>query len=319
MGSGGLASDRCVMGFRDFVTPAEQSTNAERLTQTGLHRKLVSVVIPTHNRSALLRRAIESVRRQTYSECEIIVVDDASPDDTQEVVADIPDVRIRYVRHTCNKGGSAARNTGIECARGQYIAFLDDDDEWVANKLELQILALGDADAILCAAALNGKNFVKRKPKEYVELRDLRKGTVASGGTGALLARAEVFQRVKFDETLQRCQDWDVFIRIAQSFSIRYLNAPLVKYNEGDHPRISNALIGLSGPEIEKRARILVKHRSFFGSRWFRYHLSGFLLYGLRHRAQPWRQILYAVKTCGISAVVRTLVGRSWQRISTGL
>lgn len=290
----------------------------ERNHTTTALQPLVSVIIPTHNRSVLLERAVKSVRQQTYTRLEIIVVDDASTDDTAEVVKLISDSRIRYIRHVSNRGGSAARNTGIEIAQGKYIAFLDDDDEWVSEKIEIQLSALDDADAVLCSATLNGRSFAKRRAKEFVQLSDLRSGTFAAGGTGALLARAEVFKSLRFDETLLRCQDWDLFIRIAQSHRIRYLNVPLVKYNEGGHPRISNALVNLTGPDIERRARILAKHRKFFGPRWYKYHLSGFLLYGLRHRGQPWRQLIYALKTCGVLAVGRTLAVRGWQRLSTG-
>lgn len=96
----------------------------------------VSVVIPTYNRAHLVGRAIQSVLNQTYQDFEIIVVDDGSTDNTEEVVKSFNDPRIRYIRHDQNRGGSAARNTGIKMARGEYIAFQDSDDEWLPEKLE---------------------------------------------------------------------------------------------------------------------------------------------------------------------------------------
>jgi len=279
----------------------------------------VSIVIPTFNRAALLTRALASVRRQTHCDWEAIVVDDGSADATAAAVAGFDDRRIRYLRHAANRGGSAARNTGIRAARGDFIAFLDDDDEWVDEKLEEQLRALGDADAIVCTATLNGKAFLKHRPKDHLDLRDLRKGTFVAGGTGTLLARAHVFNDIGFDEQLPRGQDWDVFIRIAQGYRVRYLNKPLVKYNEGEHARISNALIDIPASEIEKRAHILIKHREFFGPRWFNRHLCGFLLYGIRHRRERWRHLAYTVRKCGAVAVTRTLVERAWQKYSTGL
>ncbi len=100
----------------------------------------VSVIIPTYNRANLVSRAIKSVLNQTYQDFEIIVVDDCSEDNTEEIVKSFNDSRIRYIKHKKNKGGSAARNTGIKRARGKYIAFLDDDDEWLPSKLEKQIM-----------------------------------------------------------------------------------------------------------------------------------------------------------------------------------
>jgi glycosyltransferase involved in cell wall biosynthesis len=99
----------------------------------------VSVVIPTYKRGREVLRAVDSVLRQTFTDFEVIVVDDASPDDTRAVIAAVDDARVRYLAHEKNKGGCAARNTGMTAARGRWIAFLDDDDEWVANKLQKQL------------------------------------------------------------------------------------------------------------------------------------------------------------------------------------
>ena len=95
----------------------------------------VSVIIPTYDRSEFLRTAIASVLAQTLQDFEIIVVDDASADDTQEVVGNLDDGRIRYIRHEINKGVAATRNTGVLNSKGKYIAFLDDDDKWFPEKL----------------------------------------------------------------------------------------------------------------------------------------------------------------------------------------
>lgn len=103
---------------------------------------LVSVVIPIYNRGDLLVRAIDSVLKQSYQNLEIIAIDDCSQEDIAGAIATIQDSRLRYHRHTSNLGGSAARNTGIKMAQGEYIAFLDSDDVWLPNKLELQLKAI---------------------------------------------------------------------------------------------------------------------------------------------------------------------------------
>ena len=113
---------------------------------------MVSVIIPTYNRAHVLPRAIESVLKQTYTELELIVVDDASTDDTAAVMTAITDPRVRYVRKE-HGGAAAARNRGIAEAKGEFIAFQDSDDVWHSDKLEKQLayLQAERADAVFCA------------------------------------------------------------------------------------------------------------------------------------------------------------------------
>lgn len=101
----------------------------------------VSIIIPTYNRAHLIERAIESVLHQTYQDFELIIIDDGSTDNTDDIINKFQkkDDRIIYLKHDRNKGGSAARNTGIKASRGEYIAFLDSDDEWLPEKLEKQM------------------------------------------------------------------------------------------------------------------------------------------------------------------------------------
>src|SRR5262245_47409787 len=96
-------------------------------------RGLVSVLVPTYNRSKLVRRAVESALAQSYRRLEVLVVDDGSSDDTRQVIEGM-DPRVRYIRQA-NAGVSAARNRGIAEARGEFVAFLDSDDEWLPWKL----------------------------------------------------------------------------------------------------------------------------------------------------------------------------------------
>ena len=97
---------------------------------------LVSVVIPTFNRGEMIRKSIDSAISQDFEEREIIVIDDCSTDDTQEIVAEYG-AEVRYIRHSENRGVGAARNTGIAAANGELIAFLDSDDWWLPNKLKV--------------------------------------------------------------------------------------------------------------------------------------------------------------------------------------
>jgi len=99
----------------------------------------VSIVVPTYNRADFLPKAIQSVLNQTYRDWEMIIVDDGSTDNTEEVVKGYKEERIRYIVHKYNLGLSAARNTGIKNSRGKYIALLDSDDEWFPEKISCQI------------------------------------------------------------------------------------------------------------------------------------------------------------------------------------
>src|SRR5262249_34968268 len=105
----------------------------------------VSVVIPTHNRATLLHRAVSSALTQTFSDLEVLIADDASSDATAELMLVIRDPRIKYLRHETKRGVSVARNTAISHASGEYIAFLDDDDEWLPEKLNIQLSHLNSA------------------------------------------------------------------------------------------------------------------------------------------------------------------------------
>ncbi|MFC6974687.1 glycosyltransferase family 2 protein [Halomicroarcula sp. GCM10025709] len=109
---------------------------------TGADRPRVSVVVPTYNRADTVGRAVESALAQTVTDIEVVVVDDGSTDDTAAVVTGIDDERVRYLAHERNRGRSAARNTGIEAARGEYVAFLDSDDRWLPGKLDRQLAEL---------------------------------------------------------------------------------------------------------------------------------------------------------------------------------
>ncbi len=271
------------------------------------NQPLVSVIIPTYNRADLIQRAINSVRNQTYRNLEILVVDDGSLDNTRSVVESIPDSRIRYMRHEKNRGlPAAARNTGIRAARGDFIAFLDDDDEWREDKLARQILVIKNYDAVVCGVLINGRQVAEHRHLE-VSLDDLRDYIPDPSG---LLAKASILKELLFDENLREGEDWDVSIRIAQRFSMGYVQEPLLIYNDGMHQRITNEAKELTDPELEKRAAVLHKHRKLFGERWFNYHLARMLISHIGGRRSKLHSLGYAVSRCGILPVVAVIADK---------
>jgi glycosyltransferase involved in cell wall biosynthesis len=174
---------------------------------------------------------------QSYKDLELIVIDDASTDDTQEIVKKLTDARVRYILHHKNCGAGAARNTGIRAAQGIYVAFQDSDDEWLPQKLERQIQRLKAASpdtAVVYTAFLRHqvdkvvyipKASVKNK-NGYIH-KELIKGNFI--GTPTMLVPKDLLFKVGlFDEKLPRLQDWDLVIRLSKLYQFFYIDEPLV-------------------------------------------------------------------------------------------
>lgn len=196
----------------------------------------VSVIISTYNRAHLLGRAIQSVLDQTYQDLEIIVVDDASTDNTEEIVSGFKDERIQYVRHEENKGGAAARNTGIKIANGDYVGLLDDDDEWLGDKLQKQVDAMeelpdNDWGGTYCGHFHMGHKVTRVEAIKQGNLKkELLKGEVNVGASSTLLFRRHAICEVGlFDEDLARYQDWELLIRFFRRYKLSSVREPLVK------------------------------------------------------------------------------------------
>lgn len=192
---------------------------------------LVSVIIPTYNRAHLIKRSVESVLNQTYKNLELIIVDDGSTDNTKEIIDSINDNRIVYVKQK-NQGACAARNKGIDTAKGKYIAFQDSDDAWLLNKLEIQIQKLkeNNADVVFCKVFSFG-NLLKREIPKYFKEGFLQKETVPLGvSTGTLFGKTEIFLNNKFDIEMPRLQDFELTLRIKKNYSVYCIDKPLLEY-----------------------------------------------------------------------------------------
>lgn len=198
---------------------------------------LVSVILPTYNRAELLKRAIDSVRAQTYENLEILIIDDASSDDTESIVRSYRDARIRYIRHSSNLGGAAARNTGLQLARGHFIAFLDSDDEWVPEKVERHIEVFQtypDYDIVYSAIRQvypDGSFRISYHDGPEGRIYDLLLQRNVVGPTSAFVIRRTCFERVGgFDESLPSAQDYDMWLRLARHYKFKCIREPLVNY-----------------------------------------------------------------------------------------
>lgn len=243
-------------------------TTAKR--EKNMVKNLVSVVIPSYNREATIKRAVDSVLCQTYSDIEVIVVDDGSTDNTGRIVSEYQDKRVRIISQKERGGANKARNTGIAHARGEYIAFQDSDDEWLPDKLKSQIDLMEREKLQACYCAHNliekGRETIIIPPdyqdadKYQAHLKDiLRCYNVI--GTPTLVIRHELLGRLGasyFDENMFRLQDYDFVIRIIKATTIGYVNRALVSLY-----RVEGSITADHGALYDAAAKMLDKHRDF--------------------------------------------------------
>lgn len=188
-------------------------------------RPTVTVVIPTRDRVGLLTSyALPSALSQENVRLEVVVVDDGSADGTASAIEAIGDERLSVLRHERSRGVSAARNTGIEAARGDWIAFLDDDDLWSPRKLRSQLDAAEAAGArwVYAASFVVDEQthplYAHPVPAATSIRAALEHGNVVPAGPSNVMARADLMREVgAFDETLAQGEDWDVWLRLAKT------------------------------------------------------------------------------------------------------
>lgn len=203
---------------------------------------LISVITPTYNRAAFLKRAISSVLNQTYRNFEMIIADDCSTDNTEQMVSGIDDERIKYIKLESNKGPAGARNEAIKTAKGQYITLLDSDDEYLPQKLEHQINMFRDlpkdVGVVYC-----GYFIVYEPDTIHGQVTPRFKGDIFGTllrhncmGSPTPLIRKECFDTCGlFDDSLPSYDDWDMWIRISDKYKFEFVDEPLAKvYTHGD-------------------------------------------------------------------------------------
>lgn len=225
----------------------------------------VSVVIPTADRAALVSRAIKSVLAQDYTDFELIIVDDCSNDNTKEIIGIFCDRRIVYIKHACKRGANAARNTGIKAAKGKYVAFLDDDDEWCPTKLSKQVKKANESSDNI-GVIYTGFIKIDNQTVRRIVL-PLYKGNIFDklltgnyvNTTSTVLVKRGVFDKVGlFDEELLSLQDWDMWLRIATTYQFTFVHEPLV-FNYTTKMSISTNL----SKQIQGYSRLLGKYGTY--------------------------------------------------------
>lgn len=268
----------------------------------------VSVIVPTHNRSHTLARALNSVLRQDFRDLELIVVDDASADDRPRQVVEAiaaQDPRVRYIRRAQNGGASATRNTGIQQACGEFVAFQDDDDEWLAGKLSRQV-ALMDAlgtDCVLVGGSLL-RHAPPANPKVYrwplqgqtawVEPTTFIEGYSAFLQT-SMMRRAPVMALGGFDESIKTSEDFELCFRLLKQgrlaalhdvLTMSYEQAGSLSNQRGLRMHSNARIVELHGEQLRHYPRALgIAHYEIA----LNHQLAGSRLIAFRHWAQALR------------------------------
>ena len=226
-------------------------------------KSLVSVIIPTFNRAAMVVEALDSVLNQSYQSLEVIVVDDGSTDDTSARLADY-EGRIQVVRQSSNSGVSAARNCGIQQSRGDYVALLDSDDLWKPEKIQRQMdFFLKHSQAMICQTEeiwiRRGKRVNPRqKHRKYSGYIFPHCLPLCIVSPSAVMIKRELLSQVGlFDEQLPACEDYDLWLRIAMRHSIFLLEEPLIIKRGGHEDQLSRTVPFLDKYRIQSLCKLL--------------------------------------------------------------
>lgn len=216
---------------------------------------IISVVIPVYNGEKTIQETIESVLNQTFSEFELIVINDGSQDSTLEIVSNIKDTRLRIFSYS-NAGLSASRNRGISQAVGDYISFIDADDLWSQDKLESQFQALQTnsqaAVAYSWTNSINELGEFSRRGSHYTVNGNVYANLLIfnflENGSNALF-RQQVFTKVgKFDESLTAAEDWDMYLRLAAHYQFIAVPSAQILY------RVSENSMSCNVSQLEKES-----------------------------------------------------------------
>lgn len=231
--------------------------------------ELVSAIITTHKREPkIIERALLSVLNQTYSNMEIIVVDDSPADYPHRAAVKkvVEQHGAKYIAHECCKGACVARNTGVEQCKGEFVAFLDDDDEWKPEKIEKQMLLMKDPDVALVYCGYEnlfeatGEIVVTNKAfhRGYVFDQLIRENFI--GSTSFPLIRKNALLTIGgFDPEMESVQDLDVWLRVAKQYQVDYVEESLVIYHFHQGEQITkNPKRKISGLE-----RVFEKNREY--------------------------------------------------------
>ena len=281
----------------------------------------VSVVIPTRGRWSLLSRTLGGALRQDDVELEVVVVDDGSCDETPERLAQLGDERVRVMRHEVPRGVAAARNRGIAQARGEWVAFLDDDDLWAPCKLRTQLdagSAGGAGFAYSAVVAVDSSRRVTRSlpfpsPEELMRLQ-LRQSVLPAGGSNVVV-RTDLVRRLGgFDESLYHLADWDLWLRLADAAPAAASPEVTVAYLEHGANLHLTELAGIR----RELVYLISKHRRLSDRHGVKFDRHGFELYvawAHRRSGYPRRAARIYLRSAVVHTSLKDLGRAAWMML----
>ena len=275
-----------------------------------------SIIIPTYNRAGVVGRAIQSVLAQSFHDWELLVVDDGSSDNAESVVASFDEGRIQLIRHPYNRGKSAARNTGVGRARGEWISFLDSDDEWEPDKLYWEherIRSVSDSVGLLyCGKRIredNGRLLRVRMPtKEGQVYQSLLEWDFIGSCSRVTVRREAVLGAGGYDETFANTEDWDLWLRIAKRYEVAAVRRCLVTRYFGSQQVPDSVHSICAGKErflqkhgTEMPARVRAKHLAALATMLLNYDTAKARAMAVEAMQLDWKQPrLVAALLCSI-------------------
>lgn len=278
----------------------------------------ISVVISAYNRPDYLKASLESVLSQSLSPEEIIVVDDCSPTELLPVIESFGTEKIIYIRSEKNMGANASRNIGLQRATGDYVAFLDDDDIWGEEKIDIQLRHMDQYsfDACLCGYSNLGGRRDSIYPKvDRVYESDLKKGNPFCGMSG-LIGKTDIIQELMFDESLPCGQDWDIYVRIAKHHKIGFVPKNLFQYRIGGHEGITSKGEMISVEGFGDRLASIRKHRAWLGEKHYKSRIAKQILLMLPRRTNKLSWVRYSAREAGWYSTVRCITLLSLAKVN---
>lgn len=212
---------------------------------------VVSAIITTFNRAAFLKEAAESVLKQSFEDIELLILDNSSTDNTEDVARSFNDNRIRYIKHE-PMNISQARNLGVREATGRYVAFLDDDDQWLPCKTEeqLKVFEKNDSDLAMVYGGYiktdtQGREFDVRKPTmrgRILRVMLNQSAPFTGSASNPMIRKSAIDELGGYNNEVVTGEDWELYLRLAEKHDIDFTDAPVVRICSHSGPRLCDKL-----------------------------------------------------------------------------